>query len=148
MTNSGVGRFTRSLSQKLGGRTTRTEVKKYAAEPPEYRQTHGSGHPANHWMDCDDAHSAATKLQAAHRGKQGRQRVDEMHGAATKLQSAHRGKVARRQVDEMKDDPQNILRAARREVEQREDHGVGGVGHKKSLRNTHNHSAHTDLHLH
>ena len=48
--------------------------------------------------DQSEEHAAATKLQAAHRGRKGRQQIYEMHGAATKLQSAHRGKAARREV--------------------------------------------------
>ena len=45
--------------------------------------------------DMDEELGAATRIQAAHRGKKGRQQLAAQHAAATKVQSVHRGRAGR-----------------------------------------------------
>ena len=45
--------------------------------------------------DMDEELGAATRIQAAHRGKKGRQQLAAQHVAATKVQSVHRGRAGR-----------------------------------------------------
>ena len=54
-----------------------------------------------------DKHNAATKLQAAQRGKRDRNELEEQKLAATKMQTIQRGIIARKKVAQKKDEDED-----------------------------------------